>query len=104
MYRSKLRDDLIGPEGEEVARQRIENYANQIRPPGFLVCTHMKLLRDPNSHTFHPMQDYIKIHSVDLGVSAPQLSNARLNPEDAHPDSLMVSPNILAQNISSLIF
>lgn len=36
-------------------------------------------------------QDFVKIHSVDLGVSAPRLSNARLNPEDAHPDSPLVS-------------
>jgi len=67
VYRSKLRNDLAGPEGDEVARQRIENYANRIRPPGFL--------------------DYIKIHSIDLGISAPRLSNARLNPEHAHPES-----------------
>jgi len=69
VYRSKLRNDLPGPEGDEVARQGIENYVNRIRPPGFL--------------------DYIKIHSVDLGVSAPRLSNGRLNPEDAHPESPM---------------
>jgi len=67
VYRSKLRDDLSGPDGDEIARKRVENYANQIRPPGFL--------------------DYVKVHSVDLGVSAPRLSNARLHPEDAHPDS-----------------
>ncbi|KAF5377503.1 hypothetical protein D9615_005264 [Tricholomella constricta] len=59
VYRSKLRDDLPGPEGDEIARQRIENYANRIRPAGFI--------------------DHIKIHSVDLGVSAPRLYNARLN-------------------------
>ncbi|KII94330.1 hypothetical protein PLICRDRAFT_100619 [Plicaturopsis crispa FD-325 SS-3] len=58
-YRSKLRDDLSGAEGDEIARKRIEDYANKIRPPGFL--------------------DHIKIHSVDLGVSAPRVSNARLN-------------------------
>ncbi|KAF7319983.1 Maintenance of mitochondrial morphology protein 1 [Mycena kentingensis (nom. inval.)] len=58
IYRSKLRDDLPGAEGDEVARKRIEEYANKIRPPGFL--------------------DYIEIHSVDLGVSAPRLYNARI--------------------------
>ncbi|KAJ7630637.1 maintenance of mitochondrial morphology protein 1 [Roridomyces roridus] len=58
VYRSKLRDGLAGPEGDEVARKRIEDYANKIRPPGFL--------------------DHINIHSVDLGVSAPKLSNARI--------------------------
>ncbi|TFK76948.1 hypothetical protein BDN72DRAFT_754864 [Pluteus cervinus] len=59
VYRSKLRGDSIGPEGEEVARKRVEEYANRIRPAGFL--------------------DHITIHSVDLGVSGPRLSNARLN-------------------------
>jgi len=71
VYRSKLRSDQSGPEGDEIARQRIEDYVNRIRPPGFL--------------------DYIKIYSVDLGVSAPRLSNARSNPEEQpHPN---VPPN-----------
>ncbi|KAJ6627242.1 hypothetical protein B0H10DRAFT_1780248 [Mycena sp. CBHHK59/15] len=58
IYRSKLRDGLPGAEGDEVARKRIEDYANKIRPPGFL--------------------DHINIHSVDLGVSAPRLYNTRI--------------------------
>jgi maintenance of morphology protein 1 len=64
VYRSKLRNDQSGPEGDEIARQRIEDYVNRMRPPGFL--------------------DYIKIYSVNLGASAPRLSNARSNPEEAH--------------------
>ncbi|KAJ7275350.1 hypothetical protein B0H12DRAFT_1086870 [Mycena haematopus] len=58
IYRSKLRDGLPGTEGDEVARKRIEDYANTIRPPGFL--------------------DHINIHSVDLGVLAPRIYNARI--------------------------
>ncbi|KAF7791948.1 hypothetical protein EIP86_002974 [Pleurotus ostreatoroseus] len=57
---TKLRDDLPGPEGDEVARKRVEAFANKIRPPGFL--------------------DPIKVHSIDLGVSAPRLSRARPRP------------------------
>ncbi|KAL0580314.1 ERMES complex subunit mmm1 [Marasmius crinis-equi] len=57
VYRSKLRDDLSGPAGDEVARQRVEDYANKIRPAGFL--------------------DHIVIHSVNLGKSAPRLYNGR---------------------------
>jgi len=57
VYRSKIRDDQLGAKGDEVARRRLENYANAIRPIGFL--------------------DYIKVHSVDLGQSAPRLSNAQ---------------------------
>ncbi|KAF8640672.1 hypothetical protein AX17_000329 [Amanita inopinata Kibby_2008] len=56
VYRSKLRDDLPGLKGDEVARKRLEIYANMIRPTSFL--------------------DYIKVHSVDLGQSAPRLLNA----------------------------
>lgn len=37
IYRSKLRDDLSGIEGDEIARQRIEAFANKMRPAGFLV-------------------------------------------------------------------
>ncbi|KAG6850835.1 ERMES complex subunit mmm1 [Arthromyces matolae] len=61
VYRSKLRDDINTPEGDEIARKRIEEYANKIRPASFL--------------------DRIRIHSVDLGVSAPKLNGARMNPE-----------------------
>ncbi|KAF9270378.1 maintenance of mitochondrial morphology protein 1 [Marasmius fiardii PR-910] len=57
VYRSKLRDDLSGSAGDEVARQRVEDFANKIRPAGFL--------------------DHIVVHSVDLGSSAPQLYNGR---------------------------
>ncbi|KAF9458206.1 maintenance of mitochondrial morphology protein 1 [Collybia nuda] len=62
IYRSKLRDDLPGIAGDEIARKRVEDYANKIRPPGFI--------------------DYIKIHSVDLGIKAPRLSNAHLGQQD----------------------
>ena len=37
IYRSKLRDDTPGIDGDEIARQRIEAFANKIRPAGFLV-------------------------------------------------------------------
>ena len=59
VYRSKLRQDTPGDAGDEIARQRIEEFANKIRPAGLL--------------------DHISVHSVDLGVSAPQVSNARVN-------------------------
>ncbi|KAI0670004.1 maintenance of mitochondrial morphology protein 1 [Trametes maxima] len=58
-YRVKLRNGLAGLEGDEVARQRVEDFANKIRPTGLL--------------------DYIKVHSVDMGSSAPQLSRARIH-------------------------
>ncbi|EIN13499.1 hypothetical protein PUNSTDRAFT_129178 [Punctularia strigosozonata HHB-11173 SS5] len=57
-YRSKLRDDLPGAEGDEVARRKLEEYANRIRPAALV--------------------DPIRIHSVDLGSSAPRFSNIRL--------------------------
>ncbi|KAI0793405.1 maintenance of mitochondrial morphology protein 1 [Abortiporus biennis] len=63
-YRLKLRNNLPGLDGEEVARLRIEEFANKIRPPSFV--------------------DPIKVHSVDLGVSAPRLSGARHKPSEDH--------------------
>jgi maintenance of morphology protein 1 len=60
VYRSKLRDDLPGARGDEVARKRVERYANAVRPVGWL--------------------DYIKVHSVDLGQNAPRLLNAQSKP------------------------
>ncbi|KAH9835655.1 maintenance of mitochondrial morphology protein 1 [Rhodofomes roseus] len=59
-YRVKLRDGLSGVAGDEVARKRVEEFANRARPPGFL--------------------DPIRVHSVDLGISAPRLSRARQKP------------------------
>ncbi|EIW86573.1 maintenance of mitochondrial morphology protein 1 [Coniophora puteana RWD-64-598 SS2] len=59
VYRSKLRQDTPGDAGDEIARQRIEEFANKIRPVGLL--------------------DHISVHTVDLGISAPQVSNARVN-------------------------
>ncbi|KAJ8597028.1 maintenance of mitochondrial morphology protein 1 [Rhizopogon salebrosus TDB-379] len=55
VYRAKLQDNLAGYEGIEVARRKIEDHANNMRPRGFLA-----------------------MHSVDLGMSAPKLSNARV--------------------------
>jgi hypothetical protein len=37
VYRSKLRNDIAGIEGDEIARKRIEVYANSNRPAGFVV-------------------------------------------------------------------
>jgi len=67
VYRSKLRDDLQGVEGDEVLRRRVESFVNLMRPSGIL--------------------DQIEVHSVNLGVSAPRLSNARSRPV-AGPDPL----------------
>jgi len=58
VYRAKLQNNLTGYEGIEVARRKIEDHANNMRPRGFL--------------------DHITVHSVDLGMSAPKLSNARV--------------------------
>jgi len=57
-YRSKLRNDVPGAEGEENARQRIEQFANSFRPEGFV--------------------DPIRVLAVDLGASAPQVTSATL--------------------------
>ncbi|KIP02684.1 hypothetical protein PHLGIDRAFT_283987 [Phlebiopsis gigantea 11061_1 CR5-6] len=68
-YRTKLRGGLPGADGDDVARKRVEEFANKFRPPGFL--------------------DPIKVHSIDLGVAAPRLSRARpraLNTPLAEPE------------------
>ncbi|TFY80770.1 hypothetical protein EWM64_g3240 [Hericium alpestre] len=56
-YRSKLRNDSVGPEGDEISRRQVEEFVNKMRPAGLF--------------------DTIQVHSVDLGMSAPRLSNAR---------------------------
>jgi hypothetical protein len=37
VYRSKLRDDFQGVQGEEVLRRRVEDFVNLMRPSGVLV-------------------------------------------------------------------
>jgi maintenance of morphology protein 1 len=39
VYRSKLRDDLQGVEGDEVLHRRVEDFVNLMRPSGVLVST-----------------------------------------------------------------
>lgn len=71
VYRAKLQNNLTGYEGIEVARRKIEDHANALRPRGFL--------------------DHITVHSVDLGTSAPKLSNARVvndNDGDSAPTTI----------------
>lgn len=78
VYRAKLQNNLTGYEGIEVARRTIEDHANEMRPRGFL--------------------DHITVHSVDLGMSAPKLSNARVV-NDNRDSSLTVRFHaLLAQN------
>lgn len=36
-YRTKLRGGLPGADGDDVARKRVEEFANKFRPSGFLV-------------------------------------------------------------------
>ncbi|KAI8995533.1 maintenance of mitochondrial morphology protein 1 [Trametes punicea] len=69
-YRVKLRNGLSGSEGDEVARQCVEDFANRMRPTGFL--------------------EYIQVHSVHLGTSAPRLSRARIR----RPSTLGAEPEI----------
>lgn len=88
VYRSKIRGDVDGIEGDEIARKRVEDYANSIRPKGFLVrVTHLLAWRD----TDNCLQDQVTIHSVDLGISAPTLNHAHVQRKKDCP--LAVSPN-----------
>jgi hypothetical protein len=39
VYRSKLRDDTQGVEGDEILRRRVEDFVNLMRPSGIMVST-----------------------------------------------------------------
>jgi len=67
VYRSKLRDGLQGVEGDEVLHRRVEDFVNLMRPSGVL--------------------DRIQVRSVNLGSSAPHISNACIIPVSS-PGSL----------------
>lgn len=42
VYRSKLRDDFQGVQGDEVLRRRVEDFVNLMRPSGVLVSTFIR--------------------------------------------------------------
>ncbi|KAF8576557.1 hypothetical protein K439DRAFT_1366904 [Ramaria rubella] len=65
-YRSELHDNLAGSEGVELCRAKIERHINNMRPSVFV--------------------DPIFVHSVNLGSSAPHLSNARVSTSTIHPN------------------
>lgn len=74
-YRCKLRADDNGPDGQKVVMKRVQAFANKVRPQSLLVrCLIVifviRLLTLP--------QGPINVHSVNLGTSAPRLSNARV--------------------------
>lgn len=60
VYRAKLQNGLEGSEGNEIARARIEAYANKIRPRSFLVCSLFFLFVDflPQQWILHPGPHY----------------------------------------------
>ncbi|KAG8733437.1 ERMES complex subunit mmm1 [Ceratobasidium sp. 423] len=73
-YREELKANLQGPAGDEAARARIERWANAT------------LQSD--------MMDNIVIHSVDLGTSAPRISEARLVPDLNDPNGFVAQCNL----------
>jgi maintenance of morphology protein 1 len=86
-YRCKLRNDLQGSEGDEVARRRIEELANKLRPVALLV--RLSVALQTGLRILTKAQDPIKVHAVDLGESSPRLFNARQK-EGQNSDSPLV--------------
>ncbi|KZS92943.1 hypothetical protein SISNIDRAFT_454891 [Sistotremastrum niveocremeum HHB9708] len=57
-YRREIRGSLDGDEGDEFVRRKIELAINELRPAKFM--------------------DFIKVHSVDIGASAPSFSKVSI--------------------------
>ncbi|KAH7344662.1 hypothetical protein B0J17DRAFT_712316 [Rhizoctonia solani] len=73
-YREELKANLPGAAGDEAARIRIENWANTTLQSDIM--------------------DSIVIHSVDLGTSAPRISEARLVPDLNDPNGFVAECNL----------
>ncbi|EUC65294.1 maintenance of morphology protein [Rhizoctonia solani AG-3 Rhs1AP] len=73
-YREELRANLPGPAGDEAARARIERWANATLQSDIM--------------------DTIVIHSVDLGMSAPRICEARLVPDLNDPNGFVAECNL----------
>ena len=76
-YRCKLRATERGLDGEKVALRRVQGLANRVRPQTLLVSTHDHC-RHASSQIANTVQGPICVHSIDMGASAPQFSNARI--------------------------
>jgi hypothetical protein len=61
VYRTKIRGDVEGIEGDEIARKRVEDYANSIRPKGFLVRPTCLFVWSPLKITFRTMSPFIPL-------------------------------------------
>lgn len=93
-YRAELRNNQAGPEGDELTRSKVEMRLNSMRPEGFVVSLLFAFVlhRCSQSH-----EDPIFVHSVDLGSSAPHLSNARVNPTHTSLKSPVCLPLLLCK-------
>jgi len=61
VYRTKIRGDIEGIEGDEIARKRVEDYANSIRPKGFIVRPTCLLAQPTLKITFRTMSPFIPL-------------------------------------------
>ncbi|KAF8496677.1 hypothetical protein JB92DRAFT_1049938 [Gautieria morchelliformis] len=82
-FRAELRDNQAGPEGDESTRVKIETQLNAMRPEGF---------------------DPILVHSVNLGSSAPILSNAQSRSTHNPPNSQDVGFDMTYRDTASISF
>ncbi|KAB5593610.1 Maintenance of mitochondrial morphology protein 1 [Ceratobasidium theobromae] len=73
-YREELRSNLPGTTGDEAARVKIENWANATLQSDIM--------------------DNIVIHSLDLGVSAPRITEARMVPDLNDPNGFVAECNL----------
>lgn len=73
-YREELKSNLPGAAGDEAARVKIERWANATLQS--------------------EMMDNIVIHSVDLGTSAPRITEARLVPDLNDPNGFVAECNL----------
>ena len=76
-YRCKLRATERGLDGDKVALRRVQDLVNRVRPQTLLVSDHHRHRHAP-SQISNTIQGPICVHSIDLGASAPQLSNATI--------------------------
>lgn len=76
-YRCKLRATERELDGEKVALKRVQELANQVRPQTLLVSVQDRC-RCPSSQIANTIQGPICVHSIDVGASAPQFSNAKI--------------------------
>ncbi|KAG1773166.1 maintenance of mitochondrial morphology protein 1 [Suillus occidentalis] len=107
VYRAKLQNNLTGYEGIEVARRKIEDQANELRPRGFLArlsapkLTNARVVNDNDGDTAPTIEfDMSYIDTISVSLSTSYLFNYPMSSFARLPVSLTISLSLFESKVT----